>query len=39
MTKKELKKLILSWTSDRLDKLTHKQLTYLIVKNECTKQS
>ena len=34
-----MKKLILTWTEERLEKLTHKQLTHLIVKNECTKQS
>ena len=34
-----MKKLILKWTSVRLDKLTHKQLRELIVKNECTTQS
>ena len=34
MTKIEMKKLILKWTSARLDKLTHKQLRQLITKNE-----
>ena len=39
MTKKEMKKLILVWTSVKLEKLTHKQLRELIVKNECTQQT
>ena len=34
MTKVEMKKLILNWTSAKLDKLTHKQLRELIIKNE-----
>ena len=39
MTKKDLKQIILTWTANKLDKLTHKQLTQLIAKNECTKQN
>ena len=34
MTKVDMKKLILKWTSAKLDKLTYKQLRELIVKNE-----
>ena len=34
MTKVDMKKLILKWTADKLDKLTHKQLRELIIKNE-----
>ena len=32
MTKKDLKQIILTWTANKLDKLTHKQLTQLIAK-------
>ena len=34
MTKKEMKKLILKWTSAKLDKLNYKQLRQLILRNE-----
>ena len=34
MTKIDMKKLILKWTSAKLDKLTHKQLRELIIRNE-----
>ena len=34
MTKVDMKKLILKWASAKLDKLTHKQLRELIIKNE-----
>jgi hypothetical protein len=39
MTKKDMKKLILTWTASKLECLTHKQLRELIVKNECTPQN
>jgi hypothetical protein len=39
MTKQEMKMVILNWTSDKLNKLTHKQLRELIAKNECTTQN
>jgi len=39
MTKKEMKKILLDWTTVRLEKLTHKQLRDLITRNECITQN
>jgi hypothetical protein len=39
MTKNDMKTLILNWTRVRLDKLTHKQLRELVIKNECIQRN